>query len=376
MASQEHAPRRIVLILGNGFDLDLGLKTSYRDFWVSEFCPKNYPAPLIHHLNQQWPDSLESVKWYDLENELLNYYKSIPDPKTPADFLTEEERVFMKDFEPYRWGYGIYNDQIDLVEALVDKRVILYNEKQFLCPLSAPDKGDIAQSPSWRDHKAFRLIKDGLCAYLKTVCDDKTIDRNSVALNVLFAMNCARLAGADLKIYNFNYTQMPESFGNEIRYVHGNCETGKIIIGTRDDGIFDRNYDYLQKSLDPSYYPPSIVPDLSDADEVVIFGHSLGENDRQYFKAFFKQQADFASQRRKDIIIFTWDEKSEIDIRRPLQKMTDYNLSTLLSQNHIEIIRTSKVREEANRLQAFFSNHISDVNQLRVTMSQLIEGRE
>ena len=40
-------PRKIVLILGNGFDLDLGLKTSYKDFWESEFCPKDYPAPLI-----------------------------------------------------------------------------------------------------------------------------------------------------------------------------------------------------------------------------------------------------------------------------------------------------------------------------------------
>ena len=29
-------PRKIVVILGNGFDLDLGLKTSYKDFWESE----------------------------------------------------------------------------------------------------------------------------------------------------------------------------------------------------------------------------------------------------------------------------------------------------------------------------------------------------
>lgn len=45
-------PRKIVLILGNGFDLDLGLKTSYKDFWESDYCPKKYPAPLIRHLKQ------------------------------------------------------------------------------------------------------------------------------------------------------------------------------------------------------------------------------------------------------------------------------------------------------------------------------------
>lgn len=28
-------PKKIVLIIGNGFDLDLGLKTLYKDFWES-----------------------------------------------------------------------------------------------------------------------------------------------------------------------------------------------------------------------------------------------------------------------------------------------------------------------------------------------------
>ena len=83
-------PRKIVLILGNGFDLDLGLKTSYKDFWESEFCPKDYPAPLIHHLNQRWPDNLDAVKWYDLENELLNYYKGLHNLKDGEDILTED----------------------------------------------------------------------------------------------------------------------------------------------------------------------------------------------------------------------------------------------------------------------------------------------
>ncbi|MBR6844887.1 MAG: hypothetical protein IKM79_07315 [Bacteroidales bacterium] len=33
-----------VLIIGNGFDLYLGLKTSYSDFAKSDFWPKNNPA--------------------------------------------------------------------------------------------------------------------------------------------------------------------------------------------------------------------------------------------------------------------------------------------------------------------------------------------
>ncbi len=69
--------RKRVLIIGNGFDLCLGRKTSYKDFCQSEFCPKDYPSPLIKHLNDKWNDNLDAVKWYDLENELSYYYTKI-----------------------------------------------------------------------------------------------------------------------------------------------------------------------------------------------------------------------------------------------------------------------------------------------------------
>ena len=81
-------PRKIVLILGNGFDLDLGLKTSYKDFWESEFCPKDYPAPLIQHLNKRWSDDLEAVRWYDLENELRVYAQI----ENKTDLIDEKQR--------------------------------------------------------------------------------------------------------------------------------------------------------------------------------------------------------------------------------------------------------------------------------------------
>ena len=107
--------RKIVLILGNGFDLDLGLKTSYKDFWESEFCPKDYPAPLIHHLNQHWSKNLEAVRWYDLENELLNYYITVQRPQEGTiDIITEEERELLEKFTPYGWTCGWFNKKLTL----------------------------------------------------------------------------------------------------------------------------------------------------------------------------------------------------------------------------------------------------------------------
>ena len=149
--------RKIVVILGNGFDLDLGLKTSYKDFWESEFCPKFYPAPLIYHLNQRWSDNLEAVRWYDLENELLNYYESIPNPKEPSDYITDEEKEFIKEYRPDLWSYGRYSDKSNLVQSLFEKGLLVASENRFCAPF-IPYKEEVLLPPLERDIKALLLI--------------------------------------------------------------------------------------------------------------------------------------------------------------------------------------------------------------------------
>ena len=65
-----------ILILGNGFDLDLGMKSRYRNFMGSEIWKKlkekDFTASncsLIRYLEKK--NEIES--WFDAETELLNY---------------------------------------------------------------------------------------------------------------------------------------------------------------------------------------------------------------------------------------------------------------------------------------------------------------
>jgi hypothetical protein len=355
-------PRNIVLILGNGFDLDLGLKTSYKNFWESDFCPKDYPAPIIKHLNKRWPDNLEAVRWYDLENELLNYYKGLRNLKDGVDFITEDEKDFLKKFTSYGFSCGWYNDQLDLIESLIKKGVLLYQENQ-VPSVKEHYKDDALQTPIWRDRKAFDLIKNGLCNYLKSI--DKPIpDKLSTAFHLLLSMTKTAEAGDFINIFTFNYTRVQIS-GRELKtipvhYMHGCCENGKIIIGTRDDLSIDPVYDFLLKAMDDSFTPPDIVTPLKEADEVIIFGHSLGENDRQYFAPFFLRQAEYDNPVRKDITIFTRDSNSKVEIKRALQKMTDGKLSALFSFNQPNIIRTANLQDDQKLLYDFLVNHHTD----------------
>ena len=367
-------PQKIVLILGNGFDLDLGLKTSYKDFWESEFCPKDYPAPMIAHLNEKWGNNLDGVKWYDLENELFFYYRDIVSQGRRKDVIDKYEAKFLKVVKPELWRWGTYYEYIEQAQSLVNKGFITFDDT-VLKIMRIPYHEDMLESPEWRDRRALGLIKEGLCKYLKSIYGRPFISQ-SVALNVLFAANCARNAGNFLNIYTFNYTPLLVDYGdgfqNVVHYVHGDCGKGGVIIGTRDDGEYDKNYDFLQKSFDQNFNPPALVADLLEADEVIIFGHSIGENDRQYFKAFFKQQTDYSHPGRKEIIIFTLDDNSEVDIKRSLQRMTDNNLSTLYGLNHVEIIKTSRIKDNTTRFRSFLTKHIPDDRQVTVTMNQLL----
>jgi hypothetical protein len=146
--------------------------------------------------------------------------------------------------------------------------------------------------------------------------------------------------------------------------VHG------IRLRTKDDNISGK-YEFLQKSFDPKYAPPAIVYDMLNADKVVIFGHSLGTNDSQYFKAFFKQQSSADRPIKKDITIFTKDDNSEIEIKRALKLMTDNELSSLFSLNNLEFIKTDNIYLNPESFRPFLRKHLIDERQVNVQIRQL-----
>ena len=69
-----------VLVIGNGFDLSLGLKTSYKDFIQS-----NYFSLLVKNNNSlalYLNEKQEINNWVDIEKELTEYSKQIQDDKS------------------------------------------------------------------------------------------------------------------------------------------------------------------------------------------------------------------------------------------------------------------------------------------------------
>lgn len=345
-----------VLILGNGFDLDLGRKTLYKNFYESEYCPKYYPAPLIRHLNEKWVDNLEAVKWYDLENELFNYYSKIRSKGFKFDVFNDSEKTWIDKFirhdyiTPLNCIRGEANQYT--VRRLIEKGILIAPRESSYISLSTKD---LFLPPEERDFKALQLIKEGLIEYLK-IQQGKEINKDSVA--AIFAKCFASdETTVNKQIYSFNYTNIKdisynwifsESIETTIKYVHGNVNDKNVILGTKDSP-FEAKYDFLQKTFDTKYNPPAMVYDLLNADDIFIFGHSLGMNDSQYFQAFFEQQSSTQNPQSKNITIFTKDEKSEFAIKRALQEMTNYKLSSLFGLNKLQIIKTDELYADHNK---------------------------
>ncbi|EXY24744.1 hypothetical protein M078_4866, partial [Bacteroides fragilis str. 2-F-2 len=67
---------------------------------------------------------------------------------------------------------------------------------------------------------------------------------------------------------------------------------------------------------------------------------------------------------KKNITIFTKDEKSEIEIKRSLQEMTNWNLTSLYGLNDLEIIKTDKCNENPNEMERYMTRLASQMYHL------------
>lgn len=291
-----HIPRSI-LILGNGFDLGLGICTSYKnfannkDYWPFDRTLTFEEDSLPYFLNE----SIDQVNtWFDLE-ELLASYAS-KDTELSEDKISKAKEDFLR-----------------LTNALM-----LYLEKQE--DLFVQHMNSAINGHARRMQPAHYLLNYFLRKPIRS-------------------------------IYTFNYTnayriarQLILNFDDSIKHVHGSIRDGNIILGTGDQRNLKDEFFEFHKSASPIFQSNNLVEDLNDSDEVYIFGHSLGKNDHDYFSDFFKTACKsvhrpFAPGKIK-VRIFTYDDQSEIAIKKELMTLTEKHLVGLYAHCDFKILKT------------------------------------
>ena len=269
-----------VFIIGNGFDLDLGWKTSYKDFVCSDYWPlkdKEPSCPMAKYLK----DRMEGDKWYDLESILKVY----------ASNNTE-----------------CHDDAFP------------------------------------QDEEFFNELRSAIILFLKDEVK-KDVNSESMAARVLEAII---INGYFTSIYTFNYTDLFD-IAKQLRiqskfnfeFVHGCLSRNSIILGVDDSAQLRNGKSYLRKVFSEYYTSHPIRYTLQECDEVVFFGHSLGDIDYPYFADFFADQSNCAERKNsKHITIFTKDHKSRFQILEQLRSMNGGRTERLQNDNDFKIIMT------------------------------------
>lgn len=98
-----------LLIVGNGFDLSMGFKTSYGDFMRSSVFPK-FDSALCLYLRKQFQ---ENMGWIDIENELSEFSNVISSMKQDA----KKEHT--------KWEYDNYREEYDDLNWVTSKTLCL-----------------------------------------------------------------------------------------------------------------------------------------------------------------------------------------------------------------------------------------------------------
>ena len=299
---QNYTPKT-VLVIGNGFDLSLKMKTSYHDFAGSKFWPfvdrENYAeSSLPYFLNNNYD---KAKSWFDLE-ELLAIYASSNN-----------------------------------IEGNIRKGDSSFIEK---------------------DKEFFKILVSSLTDYLKQEQDTFVEKMRSIhgarPASLAHILLETLKNKEDLSIFSFNYTdlrllarQLILGFDADIHYVHGSLRDNDVILGAGDSRLLDDNYFDFYKSVNERYKSNNLIEELSDADEVYIFGHSLAKNDHDYFSEFF----DMAIHERKGVFhnrkiklrIFTKDTKSSVEIKKQIMVLTNHHLTGLYAHCDFKVYKTDEL---------------------------------
>jgi len=281
-----------IYVIGNGFDIDLGWRTSYKDFYDS------HNGWEMHKVEKddlfQYVIRHAGENWYDFERTIYDYCLRKSQEDTPKELMERDYQDFIS-----------FKSQL---ERFVKER---------------------SSEPVVVESKAYEILK----SYVER--SSHTDLPNDMRPELI----------------SFNYTPLDKVAKQinpkvEFKYIpiHGTIEKNSCIFGFHDDIQIKGLYRDMQKSMDDNYNPGRIMPLLMDAKSITFFGLSMGYIDAVYFKEVLKaasQPGDFKNRKTMDIEFITKDKQSKKDIKKNLQDI-GIDFQALSTNNKVTFTLTSE----------------------------------
>ncbi len=275
--SKSNKYEKIVLIIGNGFDRNQNLPTSYDHFLNSIYFQKLIDEENLLALYLKEKRDLEL--WIDVENELANYSKISN---------INQEKHLKQDFKLLSDSLKEYLKNIDYTQIVSDS-------------------------------ESYRLLKE-------------VINKDFIILDFNYTDTIY-----DILSWKFGRKDLAKE---RIVKVHGNWKED-IIFGVEDKADIKENHIFLRKGYNKNYSTYNFTEIFEKANSIYVFGHSLGKTDEMYFKDFFKDCSYKSSSiSPKEIRIYYHGEDSYDGIMCRLDDMTGQNLSVFKINQAPKFINT------------------------------------
>ena len=251
-------------------------------------------------------ESKQNKAWFNFEDEILSYAESLNTKPISQDCLTADRDYFHNHLIPIARVLNIFAWKTPFYERVefVDKNKKNYdpNPVQF-----KGRKNSVA-------YKILELIA-GNPEYFSEIITFNYTDLPSYIRNAMS------------EYYDYNRDRVQESM-EQLKITPVHIETKNEhqygVLGISDLSLIPQEYNFLRKSNQiASEKRDRVMQSMLEADELVIFGHSLGDSDADYFKPIFKDMFSEHPTHERKVTLIT--KNSNKDLLERITKLNDDN---------------------------------------------------
>ncbi|WP_288846184.1 AbiH family protein [uncultured Fructobacillus sp.] len=339
-----------LLVLGNGFDLNVGLKSSFEDYFnqrfpnmdnqendvnqydLIEFSEYNMWDIIVRFV-RNYKGGVKLNNWSDLEELLFdvmcstNEYSNNPLLKyNLIDKLCEvNERRDRKSLKPI-WKEP--DDKDFIFKQIIRKACVAQYDLFYMMLEGSYSYGDMGFQMATILLKELNKMEEDFSSYLsKQVQFSSNYEFRSKML-------LEQLAGTSnlekTNILSFNYTNPFINIKtNNYRLIHGNLVDRNVIFGLdvdslsyekdNDDKIYFSQFSKQNRVIDNLFKNKKQDRkrwhfDAQKINQVIFFGHSLSEADYFYFQALFDSINLYSSDTTLIFVYSVYDKKKTLQI--------------------------------------------------------------
>lgn len=316
---------KITFLIGNGFDIGIGLKTRYEDFY-QKYCNitnednDNIKAfkEMLQKRNSE--ENRKIINWADFETAFGQHSK---------DFTIEEKGMYLERFEDFISKFNIYLEKEEAVTDYSNEALISETMKSAINTyfhIQEESKGKIQQI--YNRNKAGTII----CNFI-SFNYTRTID------------NCVNILSKTLD----SYTDDREV--GKIVHIHGYIDKN-MIMGVNDptqitNEKFSADNDIIHEIVKPQQnvdcktgYEREVKALINNSDIICVYGMSIGVTDKKWWNIISKWLSDSES---RGLIILKHELAYDPRFPHIQRRITDKVVNVFLSYSELSADEKTKI---------------------------------